>query len=63
MLSKCAICDSKKITFIEEEEGKSLLSNLGITTPLRIIPIFGDIFFKKNANSLNAIEKRLKNNV
>ena len=47
MLSKCAICDSKKITFIKEEEVKSLLSNLGIRTLLRIIPILGDIFFKK----------------
>ena len=43
--SKCAICGSKKSRFMEEEEAKGLLSNLGIKTPLNKIPLFGDILF------------------
>ena len=34
MLSKCAICDSKKSKFINEQEAKGLLSKLGMKTPL-----------------------------
>ena len=45
MLSKCAICGSKKLKFIKEQEVKGLLSNLGIRTPLSKIPLFGDILF------------------
>ena len=43
--SKCAICGSKKSTFIKKQEGKGLLSNLGIGTPLSKIPLLGDVFF------------------
>ena len=45
ILSKCAICDSKKSRFIKKQEAKGLLSNLGVTTPLSKVPIFGDILF------------------
>ena len=45
MLSKCAICDSKKSNFIKKQEAKGLLSNLGIRTPLNKVPILGDILF------------------
>ena len=34
ILSKCAICGSKKSRFIENQEAKGLLSNLGVRTPL-----------------------------
>ena len=34
MLSKCAICNSKKSKFIKQQEAKGLLSKLGIKTPL-----------------------------
>ena len=44
VLSKCAICVSKKSRFIKNQE-KGLLSNLGIKTPLRKLPILGDILF------------------
>ena len=44
VLSKCAICDSKK-SIVKNQEAKGLLSNLGVTTSLRKIPILGDIFF------------------
>ena len=43
ILSKCAICDSKKSNFIKEQEAKGLLSNLGLRTPLNKIPVLGDI--------------------
>ena len=45
ILSKCAICGSKKSIFIKNQETKGLLSNLGIKTPLNKIPILGDILF------------------
>ena len=45
ILSKCAKCGSKKSRFIKNQEGKGLLSNLGIRTPLSKAPILGDIFF------------------
>ena len=46
ILSKCAICNSKKSKFINKQETKGLLSNLGIKTPLNKIPILGDIYFE-----------------
>ena len=45
ILSKCAICGSKKSRFIKNQEAKGLLSNLGIRAPLSKVPIFGDILF------------------
>ena len=45
ILSKCAICDSKKSKFIKGKQAKGLLSNLGIRTPLNKIPLLGDILF------------------
>ena len=45
VLSKCAICSSKKSRFIENHEAKGLLNNLGIRTPLSKIPILDDILF------------------
>ena len=38
ILSKCAICGSKKSRFIKHQEAKCLLSKLGIKTPLSKIP-------------------------
>ena len=45
ILSKCAICNSKKSRFINNQEAKGLLSNLGIKTPLTKVPTLGDILF------------------
>ena len=45
ILSKCAICGSKKSKFIKEQEAKGLFSNLGLRTPLNKIPVLGDILF------------------
>ena len=45
ILSKCAICGNKKSKFINKQEAKGLLRNLGIKTPLSKIPFLGDIIF------------------
>ena len=45
ILSKCAICGSKKSRFIKNQEAKGLLSNLGVRTPLFKVLILGDILF------------------
>ena len=45
ILSKCAICGSKKSRFIKNQEAKGLLSNLIVRAPLIKVPILGDILF------------------
>ena len=45
VLSKCAICGSKKSRFIKNQEAKGLLSNLGLKTPLSKVPVLGNILF------------------
>ena len=46
VLSKCAICNSKKSRFIINQEAKGLLSNLGVGTPLSKVPILAHILFQ-----------------
>ena len=45
IISKCAICGSRKSKFIKKQDAKGLLSNLGIKTPLNKVPIPDDILF------------------
>ena len=45
ILSKCAICGSKKSRFIKNQEAKGPLSNLGLRTLLSKVPILADILF------------------
>ena len=45
LLSKCAVCDSKKSKFIKEQEASGLWSSLGIKTPLSKIPSLGRLLF------------------
>ena len=45
MLSKCAICGSKKSKFIKKQEAKGILSSLGIKTPLNKKPLLGGVLF------------------
>ena len=45
MLSKCAICGSKKSKFIKEQQAKGLLSNTDIRATLSKILLLGDILF------------------
>ena len=44
MQSKCIDCGIKKSRFVKEQEAKDLLSNLGIKTPLRKIPLLNILF-------------------
>ena len=43
LLSKCAICGSKKSKFIKKQEANGLLSSLGIKTPLSKISLLGNV--------------------
>ena len=43
LLSKCAICGSKKSRFTKNQEARGLLSNLGIRTLLSKVPLLSDI--------------------
>ena len=45
LLSKCAVCDSKKSKFIKKQEGSGLLSSLRIKAPLSKIPLVGPLLF------------------
>ena len=45
ILSKCAISGSRKSKFINKQEAKGLLSNLGIKITLSEIPVLSDILF------------------
>ena len=42
--SKYLVCGIKKSRFVEEQEAKGLLSNLGIRTPLSKIPLLNVLF-------------------
>ena len=45
VISKCAVCNSRKCKFIKKQEVKALLSKLGIKTLLNKIPLLDDILF------------------
>ena len=45
ILSKCAICGSKKSRFIKNQLAKGLLRKLHIKTSFSKVPILGDILF------------------
>ena len=45
IVSKCAICGSKKSKFFKKQEASGLLSKLDIKTPLSKIPTLGDVLF------------------
>ena len=42
--SNCATCSSKKSRFIKEQQAMRILSNLGIKTPLSIVPLLNILF-------------------
>ena len=64
ILSKCAICGSKKWRFIKNQEAKGLLSNLDLKIPVSKKPVSGDILFWMHfhwsATSLGCIKKWMK---
>ena len=45
LLSKFAICGTKKSKFIKKPETSGILSTLGLKTSLSKIPLFSDILF------------------
>ena len=45
LLSKCAVCVSKKSKFIKQQVVSGLLSSLGIKTVLSRIPLAGSLLF------------------
>ena len=45
LLSKCAMCHSKKSKFIKEQEASGLLISLGIKTPLSKISLVSPLVF------------------
>ena len=45
LVSKCAVCDSKKSKFIKQQEAIGLLSSLGIKTLLSQIALVGPLLF------------------
>ena len=45
LLSKCEVCDSKKLKFIKDQEASGLLSSLGTKTMLSKIPSVDPILF------------------
>ena len=45
LLSKCAICGSKKSRFMKKQEAKEILSSQGLKTKLSKISLLDTIFF------------------
>ena len=45
LLSKCAICDSKKSRIIKKQEASGIRSSLVLKTPLSKVSLLGDILF------------------
>ena len=45
LLSKCEVCNSKKLKFIKEQEARGSLSSLEIKTPLSKIPLLCPLLF------------------
>ena len=45
LLSKCSVCNSKKLKFLKEQEARGLLSSLGIRAPWGKIPLLGSLLF------------------
>ena len=45
LLSKCTICGSKNLRFIEKQEVKRILTSFGLKTPLDKIPLLVDLLF------------------
>ena len=45
LLSKCAVCDSKRSKFTKEQEASRVLSSLGINIHLNKIRLVGPLLF------------------
>ena len=47
LLSKCVVCDSKKLKFIKEQKTSRLLGSLGMKSILYKIPLVGPLLFQR----------------
>ena len=45
-LSKCTVCESKKLRFIKQQKAGGLFTNLELKTPLNKFPLLGISCFK-----------------
>ena len=45
VISKVAVCNSKKLRFIKDQEATGILSSFGIKTSLMRIPLVGPLLF------------------
>ena len=45
LLSKCAVCNSKKLKIYKQQEARGLLSSLELETSLRKIPLWAPLLF------------------
>ena len=45
LLSKCAVCNSKRSRFIKEQEARGFITKLGIKISLIKIPLLSNILF------------------
>ena len=45
ILSKYAVCDTKKLKFVKQHEASGLLSRLEMKTPLNKIDLIGPLLF------------------
>ena len=52
MQLKCPVCGIKKSRFMQEQEAKDLLSNLGIKTPLSEILLLNILFWMGMLNHM-----------
>ena len=62
ILSKWAICGSKKSRFIENQKSKGLLTNLGIKTNLSKIPLLNVLFWMNACLKNTSCKQRIKMN-
>ena len=54
LLSKFAMCGSKKSRFIKEQKSSGILSTLGLKTLLSKLPLLGDTLFWNYKNAWNS---------
>ena len=48
LLPKCAVCDSKKLKYIKQQEASGLLSSLEIKIPSSKAPLVGPLLFQRS---------------
>ena len=62
-LSRCAVCDSKKLKFIKDQKAIRLLSRLEIEAALTKIPLVGSLWFTsiKQVNTSHKMNKIVTN--